>query len=84
MISMEKGHISGMMVENIQANGKIIKCEELDNLHGLMVENMLVNILKIKNMEKVNLHGQMVDSIQECGKMKNSMVKVYLKTNTML
>ena len=48
---MEKELINGLMEENTQDNGRIIKCTEKDSLNGQITEFIKVNIKMIKNME---------------------------------
>lgn len=74
IILKEKVFISGLMEENIQETGKIIKWTVLVNLNGKIRENMLVNIMKIRNMVKVHSTGLKVENMMANGKMVDNQV----------
>ncbi|CAD8101038.1 unnamed protein product [Paramecium primaurelia] len=74
-IFKDKENIVGKMVENMLANGKIIKWMEKEFLLGWMEDDMRVNIKMIKNMDMVNLNGLMEEFIRENGQMENNMAK---------
>ena len=76
--------MNGPMVENMLANGKIIKWKAKENsryllyfnfLVGLMGENMWENILMIKNRGMVYFIGLTEDNIRDNGLMANNMEK---------
>ena len=62
---LAKEYMCGMMEENIQGNGKTIKCTELVSSIGTMEENILANIVKIKSMVLGFLNGQMGKNIKK-------------------
>ena len=67
------------MVNNILANGRIIKCTENKvNLNGQMEEFIQAIMYKIKNMGMEFIHTLMVDPTKVNGHMVSSTEKVYL------
>ena len=67
---------NGLMVQHLQANGKIITLMERGNLLTLMVTTMKVNGKIIKPMEKESIIELMVAIMMVIGLMINHMVMV--------
>ena len=63
----------GSKIENIKANGKIIKCTEKAEFNGQMVKYMMVSMKTIKNMVQVLLAGQMEENMSVSGNKENNM-----------
>lgn len=70
--SKVKECISGMMVENTKANGRIIKWKDVDCSNGLMAADSKESISMIKSMDSVFSAGQTVKSTLAFGIKANS------------
>ena len=70
--------IIGKMEESIMVTGKKTICMDKVITNGQMVVSMKEDMLMIKKMVMEYTIIQMEDVIKVCGKMGNSMEKVYL------
>lgn len=66
----------GFKIENIQDNGKIIRCMEKVKYNGPMEKYMMVNIKMIKNTALVHSYGLMEENILVNGNRGNNMGEV--------
>lgn len=73
IIYMVLEHIYGQTVENMLANGLIIKCKGRVRSFGLMEEHTRVTILMIRNKVLEYMNGLMGENIKDSGKTENRM-----------
>ena len=73
---------SGLMVQNITDNGKIIKCMAKENSVGQTVVYIKVITPTIKNTDKVSTPGLMEECIKEGFIMVSNMEKVSIDKQT--
>ena len=67
MNSMVRDGTNGLMVVNITALGKMIKCQDMASWFIQMAKNMKDHSSKTKSKGMVFFRGKMVDSMMECG-----------------
>jgi hypothetical protein len=75
IILMDLVFISGLMAENMKANGKTIRWKEVVFSHGQITEGMRVSISMIKRRVMECSSGLMVENTTESGKTVNNMVQ---------
>lgn len=61
------GFTFGLMIDNMKACGKAIKCMEEESLPGQMVENNRVSTIWTKNKARESSHDQMEGNIMANG-----------------
>lgn len=73
MNSMVRDGTNGLMVVNITALGKMIKCQDMASWFIQTAKNMKDHSSKTKSKGMVFSRGKMVDSMMECGQTENRM-----------
>lgn len=74
-----KANISGLMVDNIKVNGKIVLCMDLEFTLNLIISSLQEIIQMIKSMDTEYLNGKTDESIKVGGCQENSLVLENIK-----
>lgn len=72
---------NGLMVPNLSASGRTIKCTERENSFGVMAVSTLGSIVTIRSLAKVSILGPMVESIGVASRVANSTVKEFTRNH---
>ena len=66
----------GIKIEDMKANGRIIRCMDMVSQYKMMEENTKDSMSMIKSMALGHFIGQMEGNIMVLGKMVSNMVEV--------